>query len=66
MALVGGGVTGATPPSPVSSTFSSSVASIARGRRKNGIATFTVETEAGTNYLIKLVNFVDERDQIMI
>jgi hypothetical protein len=46
-------------PSPPTST-------IAKSRRKNAIAPLTIGSEAGTNYLVKLVNVADEKDQIMI
>jgi hypothetical protein len=46
-------------PSPPTST-------IAKSRRKNAIAPLTIESEAGTNYLVKLVNAADENDQIMV
>jgi hypothetical protein len=39
---------------------------IGRGFRRNKIAPLTIETQAGTNYLIKLVNVGDAKDQIMI
>src|SRR5262249_38796763 len=48
----------ALPPPPTST--------IAKSRRKNAIAPFSIETEPGANYLIKLVNVADAKDQIMI
>jgi hypothetical protein len=37
-----------------------------RSRKKNAIATFAVETDAGSDYLVKLVNMSDPKDQLVI
>ncbi len=39
---------------------------IERSRKKNAIATFAVETVAGNDYLVKLVNMSDPKDQVVI
>jgi hypothetical protein len=39
---------------------------IARGRRRNAIAPLAIETESGTNYLIKLVKAGNKKDFILI
>jgi hypothetical protein len=48
---------------PVSSPPTST---IARGRRRNAIAQLIIETESGTNYLIKLVRVDHDKDFIQI
>lgn len=37
-----------------------------KSRRRNAIAPLKIETEGGANYLIKLVNVADAKDQILI
>jgi hypothetical protein len=39
---------------------------IEKGRRRKGIAPFKIETEAGADYLLKLVSTTDENDNIII
>src|SRR5262249_23760340 len=36
------------------------------GRRKNAVAPFTVQTEPGQNYLVKLIRIDDPGDQMLI
>jgi hypothetical protein len=57
--------------SPTDAEQKSAVASpptgtLARSRGRNAIAPFSIESEAGTNYLIKLVNVANDKDQILI
>jgi hypothetical protein len=39
---------------------------IEKGRRRKGIAPFKIETEAGADYLLKLVSTTDENDNMII
>jgi hypothetical protein len=39
---------------------------VERSRKKNAIATLELETPAGSDYLVKIVNVVDSQDQIVI
>ncbi len=43
-----------------------STSSLENSSRKNRIAPLSIETESGTNYVIKLINLADPHDSIMI
>lgn len=53
-------------PPPALSLPPPRTGAIQQGRRKNRIALFSVEGSAGTNYLIKLINVSDAKDQFLI
>src|SRR5262249_37883917 len=57
----------ASPPPPgLTEERAPSTGPIERSLRKNAIAQFRIETEAGANYLLKLVSVASAKDQIWI
>jgi hypothetical protein len=69
------GLSSATAPQPGPSVGSATdlkpapsppTSVIEKGRRRKGIAPFKIETEAGADYLLKLVSTTDENDNIII